>query len=70
MTDINSGDLVNLFAYSPHDSELACTPLHTGIFLNYDHDAMDVAWLILVDGEISSYSKTWWKIKSIQTRSN
>ena len=64
--DYYRGDLVNLFVYSPHDSELACTPLHTGICLDYDHEAMESAWLILVDGEMSSYSKTWWKIKKVQ----
>jgi hypothetical protein len=63
---IESGDLVHLFMHSPHDSALACTPLYSGIFLDYDHSAMDVAWLILVDGDITSYSTMWWKIKNIQ----
>ena len=52
--------------YSPHDSALACTPLHTGLFLDYDHEAFEHAWLILVDGEISSYSRKWWKIKLVE----
>lgn len=63
---MKSGELVNLFVISPHDAELACTPLHTGIFLEHDHEAMDVAWLILVDGKISSFSKQWWNIKKLQ----
>ena len=63
ITTVIAGDLVNLFMYSPHDSELAHTPLHTGIFIDYDYIAMEHAWLILVEGEINSYSKMWWNIK-------
>ncbi len=61
--EFKEGDLVNLYVYSPHDSELACTPLQTGIFLDYDHESFNQAYLVLIDGEIKSCSKQWWKIQ-------
>ncbi len=64
------GDLVQLFMYSPHDSELACTPLHTGILLDYADEAMEPAWTILVDGKTEVFFKQWWKIKPIQKQKN
>ena len=63
---IESGDLVHLFMYSPHDSALACTPFHSGIFLDHDHDAYEVAWIILVNGEVKSFSRNWWKLRLFQ----
>jgi|LWDU01.1.fsa_nt_gi hypothetical protein len=63
---IESGDLVYLFMYSPHDSELACTPLHTGIFLDYADESHEPGWTILVDGKTEVFFKQWWKIKPMQ----
>jgi hypothetical protein len=62
---VETGDLVQLFMYSPHDSELACTPLHTGIFLDYDEQSMTPGWILLVDGMAQTFTKQWWKIKKM-----
>ena len=66
VSDLKVGDLVELFVYSPHDSELATMPLHTGIFIDGDSNAADVSWLILVDGKIGSYFKQWWSCKKLE----
>jgi hypothetical protein len=60
---LNTGDLVQLFAYSPHDAELARTPLHNGIYIDYDE--YEDGWQVLVEGKLETYAKTWWKIKKV-----
>lgn len=61
------GDLVNLYAYSPHDSELANTIAHTGIFIErIEDDLLSGGWRVLVGNQIEAFSKAWWKCKKVK----
>ena len=60
------GNLVQIFAYAPHDSELARTPLHTGIFIDYEYEEPDGGWKVLTEGKIETFTKTWWKCREIE----
>jgi hypothetical protein len=63
--ELVEGELVQLFMYSPHDSELACTPFYTGIFLDYDDEGYVHGWILLVDGERKTFTKQHWRIKKM-----
>jgi len=65
---MNLGDLVNLYAYSPHDAELANTVLHTGILVDWEYEEPDGGWKVLVDGKIETFTKMWWVCRA--TREN
>lgn len=62
---MNKGELVNIYAYSPHDSDLANRIMHTGIFLEHDHDELDAGWVVLVEGIPRVFVRTWWKCESV-----
>ena len=62
---MDKGDLVNLYAYSPHSSDLANRIIHTGIFLDSEIDEPDGGWIVLVEGIPQTFTKTWWKCKRV-----
>jgi hypothetical protein len=64
---MNKGDLVNVYVYSPHDSDLANEIKHTGIFLHRDRGAQHHggAWVVLVDGSINAFLEQWWNCKLV-----
>ena len=62
---MHKGELVNLYAYSPHSTDLANRIIHTGIFLEKDREEPDGGWIVLVDGIPRTFTKRWWKCKSI-----
>ena len=62
---MNKGDLVSLYAYSPHNSDLANRIIHTGIFLEQDRDEPDGGWVVLVEGVPRVFVRTWWKCKLV-----
>ena len=64
---MDRGDLVNIYAYSPHDSNLANTSLHTGIFIDWEYEEPDGGWKVFVDGKIETFTKTWWKCKLVKS---
>jgi hypothetical protein len=55
------GDLVNLYSYSPHDSDLANRMIYRGILLQRIFG--DSGWIVLVEGEPRTFHKTWWICK-------
>jgi hypothetical protein len=71
---MKTGDLVQLFVYSPHSTALGCTPMHTGIFLDYLPSRIMEGtakrrmsgWLVAVDGKLETFTRTWWKCKLVE----
>lgn len=57
------GDLVNVYPYSPHDSQLSNTVIFHGIFIDWHHAKDGVGWKVFVDGKIETYSTMWWHCK-------
>ena len=60
------GDLVQLFVYSPHDSDLSQTPMHTGIYMGEAYDDIDGGWKIWVGEKIESFNRRWWICREIK----
>ncbi len=64
---MDRGDLVNLYAYSPHDSMLANTITCTGIFIEMiEDDLLLGGWRVLVGDQVEAFSKAWWKCKKVK----
>ena len=59
------GDLVHLYGYHPHNSDLANKIIHTGMFIEWERDEPDGGWIVLVDGNPQTFTKTWWKCKLV-----
>ncbi len=64
------GDLVEIFVYSPHDSELARTVMHIGIYMGEDHNDIDGGWCVWTDGNIEIFNRRWWKCREVIYESN
>ena len=61
------GDLVHLYGYQPHNSDLANKIVHTGIFVDWVAAlrTADRGWVILVDGKPQTFERAWWKCKLV-----
>jgi hypothetical protein len=60
---MNKGELVNLYVYSPHNTDLANRITHRGILL--ERMLGDDGWIVLVDGEPQTFHKAWWRCKKV-----
>ena len=63
---MNAGDLVHLVPYNPHSCEPM--PKKVGIFLDMRPSPQSGAgWIVLVDGEIETFTHTYWKCSKVET---
>tara|TARA_Y100000034_G_C6835447_1_gene377482 strand:- start:817 stop:993 length:177 start_codon:yes stop_codon:yes gene_type:complete len=53
------GDLVEVFGYDRHGDLDNATLV--GILMGWDHS--DEGWVVLIDGQIQVYPKTWWRCR-------
>ncbi len=60
------GDLVQVWNYSPHSSDPKDRVSFTGIFLDYERMEPDGGWIVLIDGKLEIFTRTWWKCQKIQ----
>jgi hypothetical protein len=53
------GDLVEVFGYDRHGD--VASGHKVGILMGWDHS--DEGWVVLIDGQVEVYPKTWWRCR-------
>ncbi len=58
---MRTGDLVEVFGYDRH-GDLDLDRL-VGVLMGWDHS--DEGWVVLIDGQLEVYPKTWWRCRRV-----
>lgn len=54
------GDLVEVFGYDRHGDG---NDVQVGVLMGWDQS--DEGWVVLIDGQVEVYPKTWWRCRRV-----
>jgi len=55
------GDLVEVFGYDRTGDLDEIFGSRVGVLMGWDHS--DEGWVVLIDGQVEVYPKTWWRCR-------